>query len=97
MGGGGGQPVEIPDYKIYSNKADKIPELAKHQQRLAALGLKDPWIRNEVWKFQPSAGYLPFWQRMRITMFRGFGTAAVAVALTVVVKSALSKDDHGHH
>ena len=27
------------------------PELQKLEQKLAALGLKDPWIRNEVWRF----------------------------------------------
>jgi len=96
--GGGGEPFQIPDYKIYSNKADKIPELAKHQQRLAALGLKDPWIRNEVWKFQPSAGYIPALQRIRITVFRGFAPAAVAVVATIAIRGALGlDDDHSHH
>ena len=43
---GGGVLPPIPDWKVYDmNKVNQVPELVKHQQRLAALGLKDPWIR----------------------------------------------------
>ena len=44
--GGGGVPFEIPDWKKY--KVEGVPELEKLQRRLAAEGLKDPWIRYVV-------------------------------------------------
>ena len=33
----------IPDYRIY--KVEDYPELLETQQRLAARGLKSPWLR----------------------------------------------------
>ena len=42
--GGVHQPHEVPHYTKYSNY-QHIPELVAHEKRLAALGLKDPWIR----------------------------------------------------
>lgn len=44
MGGGGGHaPHEVPDWRTF--KAEGIPELDRLQKRLAARGLRDPWIR----------------------------------------------------
>ena len=40
---GGGKLYEVPDYKSY--KIEGIPPMEKHVQRLAKLGLTDPWIR----------------------------------------------------
>ena len=40
----------IPDYKIYK-VGEHTPELFEVQQKLAAKGLKDPWLRNEVWRY----------------------------------------------
>ena len=52
MGGGHHhhERLQIPDWKIYQ-VGDHTPNLQQLQQRLAAKGLKDPWIRNEVWRF----------------------------------------------
>ena len=47
---GGPVKVEVPDHKIYK-VGPWVPELLDVQQRLAAKGLKDPWLRNEVWRF----------------------------------------------
>ncbi|XP_052813628.1 NADH dehydrogenase [ubiquinone] 1 beta subcomplex subunit 3-like [Mya arenaria] len=47
---GGGTKMNIPDYKIY--KVEDVPELKRFQERMAKEGLKDPWLRNHVWKYQ---------------------------------------------
>ncbi len=47
MGGGGtGWPCKnpLPDWRSYVVD-DRVPELKKCQDALAAKGLKDPWIR----------------------------------------------------
>lgn len=44
MGGDHHQPFEVPNYTKYSDY-QSIPELVAHEKRLAAIGLKDPWIR----------------------------------------------------
>ena len=36
-------PFEVPDWRIY--KVENAPELVSVQNRLAKLGLKDPWLR----------------------------------------------------
>lgn len=35
---------KIPSYTIYDNYRE-IPKLRAHEERLARIGLKDPWIR----------------------------------------------------
>merc|ERR1712071_25147 len=63
MGGHG--VMKVPDWKIY--KVENIPELMKVQEALAKKGLSDPWLRNEVWRYQQSewaprsrGGRIPF-------------------------------------
>jgi len=41
--------VRIPDWRKYSTKG--LPELVDVEERLAARGLKNPWLRNEAWRF----------------------------------------------
>ncbi|KAI0981976.1 hypothetical protein GJ496_010737 [Pomphorhynchus laevis] len=48
-------PYKIPDWREYS--LDDAPELQKYAKRLAAHGLKDPWIRNDVWRYSVKMGY----------------------------------------
>jgi len=92
MGGGAHPP--IPDYKKY--KIDGIKELEWVQNELAKKGLKDPWIRNEVWRFQQWPGF----NKNFVTMFfRGFKWAAAGMALTIGVDQVLgiSKSKNAHH
>ena len=49
MGGGGNFP-EVPDWRIYK-VGPHTPELEQNARMLSSLGLKDPWARNEVWRF----------------------------------------------
>ncbi|OQR67873.1 NADH-dehydrogenase (ubiquinone) 1 beta-subcomplex 3-like [Tropilaelaps mercedesae] len=41
---------KIPHHTIY--KVEDSPRLMKVQEKLAAEGLKDPWIRNEVFRYK---------------------------------------------
>merc|ERR1712058_52512 len=97
--GGGAQPHGIPDWRIYSqDKVAEVPELMKHKQRLAALGLKDPWIRNEIWKFMPTNEHVPWYAGPWKVMLRGFGKASAAMLLTIAIDKWASsgKPSKGH-
>lgn len=86
-------PPPVPDWRSY--KAEDIPELRKLQQRLAKHGLKDPWIRNVVWRFDPSWG-TPF-SRLGTYFFRGFLRVGLpAFLLTIAAEKAFGGDDHHH-
>lgn len=43
--------IKIPDHRIYEVTKEKTPRLYAYQERLAREGLKDPFIRNLVWRF----------------------------------------------
>ncbi|KAG8232846.1 hypothetical protein J437_LFUL012650 [Ladona fulva] len=103
MGGDHGhghhKPYEIPDYKIY--KVEDVPELNSLQQTLAKRGLRDPWLRNEVWRYNPKyfgthAG------RFKQFFFRGFKWGFGAFVATIAIetlweKVSPSSHGHGHH
>lgn len=52
MGHGHEEPFKVPHYSIY-NDWRSYPHLAAHEKRLERLGLKDNWIRNYCFKFDP--------------------------------------------
>merc|ERR1711915_708464 len=91
--GGGGAPYKVPDWRIY--KIENAPELVQVQKALEFHGLKDPWLRNEVWRFDrsqigTSKGLF------NLMTFRGFKWGLVAAIATVAIERALD-DGHGHH
>uniref|UniRef100_A0A5F8H1H8 NADH dehydrogenase [ubiquinone] 1 beta subcomplex subunit 3 n=1 Tax=Monodelphis domestica TaxID=13616 RepID=A0A5F8H1H8_MONDO len=45
--------IELPDYKQW--KIEGTP-LQRVQERLAKQGLKDPWLRNEAWRYMGRFG-----------------------------------------
>lgn len=98
MGGGHDHhhKVEIPDYRIY--KVEDVPELVRVQKNLAKLGLKDPWLRNEVWRYNVKEfGTLN--SRVKTTVFRGFKYGFGAFVITTLLETAYEKmypDTHGH-
>lgn len=49
-----GKNIPIPHYKTYN--AEKVPELVNLKNSLEYHGLKDPWIRNEVWRYGKGYG-----------------------------------------
>ncbi|KAF2897779.1 hypothetical protein ILUMI_08410 [Ignelater luminosus] len=93
--------MKMPDYRIY--KVEDIPQLVATKRALAARGLTDPWLRNEVWRFNPKA-FGTEKSRIITTVFRGFRVGFVAFVLTVLGTAAYDKMNppkhghgHGHH
>ncbi|KAK6165251.1 hypothetical protein SNE40_022211 [Patella caerulea] len=87
-----GGNYEIPDWKTY--KWQGIPELEEYQRLLAREGLKDPWIRNEVWRYQPEIPRLM--DGVKYSFFRGFKYAAAAMVVTILVDKFVLKKKGGH-
>ena len=102
----GGHPkIVIPDYKKYVVD-ENTPELLKLQERLKAKGLKDPWIRNEVWRYDMREMFVNYGERIRWTMGRGVLTGAIFGGVLALLypmyyrRVLISKGrdpDHAHH
>lgn len=92
-----GDPYKVPDYKIY--KVEDVPQLLKTQQALSAQGLKDPWLRNEVWRYNVKE-FGTEGSRAKKLFFRGFKWGFLAFAVTAVGGYVMDKNsghhDHGH-
>lgn len=100
MGGhdhGHHEPYKVPDYKIY--KVEDIPQLLTVKRALAAQGLSDPWLRNEVWRYNPKV-FGTEGLRTRKTFLRGLGLGLVAAVVTIVGSTVYDKlfpsKHHGH-
>ncbi|CAG9858333.1 unnamed protein product [Phyllotreta striolata] len=100
MGGGGhghGDPYKIPDYKIY--KVEDVPRLMQIKRALAAQGLSDPWLRNEVWRYNTKE-FSTHHDMLKKLMFRGFKLGLAATVVTVLGTAIYDKifpDEHHHH
>ncbi|XP_073348299.1 NADH dehydrogenase [ubiquinone] 1 beta subcomplex subunit 3 isoform X1 [Pagrus major] len=93
MGGDHGHSkMSMPDWRQW--KTDGTP-MEFTQQRLAARGLKDPWARNEAWRY--SGGFARAVTFSEV-LLRGFkwGFAAFTVALAVEYVMFPPKKG-GHH
>jgi len=71
-----------------------IKDLEWTQRALAAKGLHDPWLRNEVWRYKHWPGY---GKSAMITLARGFKYAAAAMIVTVGVDQLLGISASKHH
>ncbi|XP_023331661.1 NADH dehydrogenase [ubiquinone] 1 beta subcomplex subunit 3 [Eurytemora carolleeae] len=96
---GGGELPHIPDWRTYT-VGEHTPELLKTQRMLKSLGLKDPWLRNEVWRYDQRNPALGGTMKQRIIGslgFRGLKYGLVIAVVTAGVHRFLnSHDDHGH-
>ncbi|KAI6183416.1 Complex I-B12 [Aphelenchoides bicaudatus] len=96
MGGGHHhEPFEVPHPSVYNNYR-KCPQLAAHEDRLARLGLKDPWIRNYVFVFDnkvPKHG--PF-ARMWYVLKPGFRIGLGMAVGLIAIEESYSYFKHGH-
>lgn len=97
MGGHGhGEPYKIPDYKIY--KVADAPELLEVEKALASKGLKNPWLRNDVWRYDRTQWGTPK-QRWSLAFFRGFKLGFGAFVLTIIgtaIYDKINPPKHGH-
>lgn len=87
---------KIPDYKIY--KVEDVPLLMRTKEALEIKGLSDPWLRNEVWRYNAKE-FGTEGKRGAIIFTRGFKYGAVACALTLLGTAIYDKiypSEHGH-
>lgn len=97
MGGDhhGHHTFKIPDWRIYT-VGEHTPELLQNERRLKSLGLKDPWARNEAWRYDRKhqwsrvTGYARY-----IVFIRGF---SIGLGLAIITGGARRyfKSQHGH-
>ncbi|XP_028847604.1 NADH dehydrogenase [ubiquinone] 1 beta subcomplex subunit 3 [Denticeps clupeoides] len=83
--------LAMPDYKQW--KWEGTP-LEFTQQRLARRGLRDPWARNEAWRYTGSFG-VPV--TFKDILARGFKKGFIAFAVALAVEYTLfppKKSDH---
>ena len=108
---GGVKKITIPDYKTYQI-GPWAPELQEVERKLKARGLKDPWLRNEVWRFD-RRDFLTPKQRALVAFKRGFFPGLALAIISACVSSYYENraphhtpyfagrpgvpDDHGHH
>ncbi|XP_068103050.1 NADH dehydrogenase [ubiquinone] 1 beta subcomplex subunit 3 [Hyperolius riggenbachi] len=89
----GHEKLHLPDYKQW--KIEGTP-LETVQARLQRRGLRDPWLRNEAWRY---SGAFAKPVTVGQVLFKGFkwGFAAFVVALGVEYALFPPKKDDGHH
>ncbi|XP_011879637.1 PREDICTED: NADH dehydrogenase [ubiquinone] 1 beta subcomplex subunit 3 isoform X2 [Vollenhovia emeryi] len=93
-----GPPYPIPSPDIY--KVDDVPELKRVQEQLAKKGLRDPWLRNQVWRYTAvrKPGESSFMRGFSV-IIRGWRFAVPAFLITIAVEKYFGIDysGHGHH
>lgn len=73
--------MRLPDWRRY--KVSGSEELTELQLRLRQIGLKNPWLRNEVWRFdrrmwlQPYDRYLFFFRTVKYGVLAYLGVELV--------------------
>lgn len=93
MGGHKFEPYKIPDPSIY--KIEDVSELKNVQKELAKRGLKDPWLRNYVWRYQNTQSVL---MRKIVCLARGWKLGVPAFLITIGIEQYFGIDyGHGHH
>lgn len=88
------EPYKVPDYRIY--KVEDVPLLVKTQEALKARGLSDPWLRNEVWRYNPKEFSTPS-ERVKKMFSRGFKYGVIATAITLIITTVSDKMSPSHH
>ncbi|KAJ6665241.1 hypothetical protein lerEdw1_004290 [Lerista edwardsae] len=89
----GHSKMELPDYRQWKIEGTPLQDV---QERLARRGLRDPWLRNEAWRY--SGGFAKPATVMDV-LSKGFkwGFAAFVVAIAVEYAFFPPKKDDGHH
>uniref|UniRef100_A0A8D0E665 NADH dehydrogenase [ubiquinone] 1 beta subcomplex subunit 3 n=1 Tax=Salvator merianae TaxID=96440 RepID=A0A8D0E665_SALMN len=85
--------VELPDYKQWKIEGTPLEDI---QERLARRGLRDPWLRNEAWKYMTEYAKPVTYLNVLGKGFK-WGFAAFVVALAVEYTFFPPKKADGHH
>ncbi len=96
--GGGVKDFKVPHWSTYK-VGPHTPELHLVERMLASHGLKDPWLRNQVWRFDRNNPQIRSpKENFRWYMTRGLKTGlALGVLHAAYTFYARSKDPHHHH
>jgi len=94
----------VPDWKHYT-VGSHTPELEYTQRMLKSMGLKDPWLRNEVWRYDrrnPNVAAAfestTHGVSLKSVFLKGTGTGLALACISAGIHYYLaSKEDHGHH
>lgn len=84
--------MRIPEWQRY--EVEQTKELSLVRRKLAAHGLKNPWLRNEVWRFDTRLWGTPMQKYLFIFRTLKYGVAAFIV--TETLSRTVFKDDHHH-
>lgn len=86
-----GDRFKAPDWRQY--KVEDVKDLKWVQDELAKKGLRNPWLRNDVWRFQ---GYPGLPMALFKACTRGFVIAAALMVVTVAADKTigLKRDMH---
>ncbi|PAV56750.1 hypothetical protein WR25_05011 [Diploscapter pachys] len=105
MGGGhhSHEPFVIPKPEIYDNFRE-FPQLKAHEERLAKLKLRDPWIKNYVFLFDKDrphvVGQVAHLRRLLMPGFKwGVGFSAALIFCEEIYSLATKGHTSwaGHH
>ncbi|XP_015281008.1 PREDICTED: NADH dehydrogenase [ubiquinone] 1 beta subcomplex subunit 3 [Gekko japonicus] len=85
--------IDFPDYKQWKIEGTPLEDV---QKRLARRGLRDPWLRNEAWRYY---GEYAKPNTLMGALFKGFKWGFVAFVASLAVEYAFfpPKKDEGHH
>ncbi|XP_038604767.1 NADH dehydrogenase [ubiquinone] 1 beta subcomplex subunit 3 [Tachyglossus aculeatus] len=89
----GPEKLELPDYRQWKIEGTPLQDI---QDKLAKKGLRDPWGRNEAWRYSGQYAKSPTFIG---AIARGFkwGFAAFVVAAGVEYFLAAGQETKGHH
>ncbi|KAL1784774.1 NADH dehydrogenase [ubiquinone] 1 beta subcomplex subunit 3 [Sigmodon hispidus] len=88
-GHGGHDKLVLPDYKQWKIEGTPLETI---QKKLAARGLRDPWARNEAWRYM--SGYAENVSFMKV-LFKGFKWEFAA--FVVACLASQNNDNKKHH
>ncbi|CAD5217054.1 unnamed protein product [Bursaphelenchus xylophilus] len=96
MGHGHHEPFDIPHYSKFNNWQNS-PHLVEHAKRLERLGLKDPWIRNMVFMYDPKFGiHRTSYEIIREFFFKGMKPGLAIAASVIALEEGYSYFKKGH-
>jgi hypothetical protein len=90
----------VPDYRVYQTErtASVSPSVKDYIGKLEKADLKDPWLRNELWRTCPYNGYRSNWGNFKAIfgpgMLIGAGLALVHFALKTAYESVYPPAPH---
>ncbi|XP_045507199.1 NADH dehydrogenase [ubiquinone] 1 beta subcomplex subunit 3-like [Colias croceus] len=94
MGPKGSEPYVIPSHCEFQS-IKGIPQLELLEKELAKKGLKDPWMRNEIWRHHP--GFGTKMNRAAKLFFRGLPLGLGLTIITVALEKFAGGGAHGGH